>query len=226
MKLSVIIPTYNEEDTLEELVDRVLRVDVDKEVIIVDDGSTDGTSEILENLVRSDYVKVFYHPRNMGKGAAVRRGFREMKGEVAIIQDADLEYSPEEYPSLIELIAKGQADVVYGSRFLSGDNLFRPMQWFANRILTLVSNILFNAKLTDMETCYKVLKKEVLDTLALKSEGFNLEPEITAKVLKKGYLIQEVPISFRVRRSSEGKKITWIDGFRALWALIKYRFVD
>lgn len=227
MKISVIIPAYNESHTIQEIVNRVCATDLAEEIIIVDDGSTDGTREILSKMNHSDRVRVIYHERNQGKGAAVRTGIRGATGDLLIIQDADLEYDPREYPNLLKPILENLADVVYGSRFLGGAR--RPILFWnmvANKILTLMTNILYNNILTDMETGYKVFRRSVVENLPLHARGFEFEPEFTAKVLKRKVRIFEVPISFNPREYSEGKKIRLKDAFAAMWALLKYRFVD
>jgi len=233
MKLSVVIPVYNEINTIEEILSRVLDVDLPKEVIVVDDFSTDGTREFLrewetEKRKKSkDEVRIYYQPRNMGKGAALRSGFKEATGEIVIIQDADLEYHPREYPKLIEPILDGRADVVYGSRFLGTPRrvlMFRHT--LGNKLLTFLSNLCTDLNLTDMETGYKVFKKEVLEHLHLKSNRFGFEPEVTAKVAKMNYRIYEVPISYSGRDYWEGKKINWMDGLKAIFSIVRYNFFD
>jgi len=223
----VIIPCYNEITTIEEIVAAVKAVDIVYEIIIVDDGSTDGTRDILPRFDGDPMVHVIYHDHNQGKGAAVRTGFKAAKGEVMLIQDADLEYDPREYPSLLKPLEEGKVKVVYGSRFLGGP---RKTMFFwnmvANRGLTMITNILYNAILSDMETCYKVFRREVVNDLHLRSRRFEFEPEITAKVLKRGYRIYEVPISYNGREWNEGKKIKWTDAPIAAWTLIRYRFTD
>jgi len=226
LKLSVIMPCYNEKETIEEIVAQVLDVGLAYEILIVDDGSTDGTRDILPAL-ESDIVKVILHERNQGKGAAVSTGFRNATGDVFIIQDADLEYDPRDYPALIRPIQEGRAKVVYGSRFLGGP---RKTMFFwnmvANKFLTLVTNILYNTILSDMETCYKVFRADVVQDINIRSRRFDFEPEITAKVLKKHIRIYEVPISYNGREWDEGKKIRWYDGPIALWTLFRYRFTN
>ena len=224
--LSVVMPAYNEQATIEEIVRRVLAVPLRIELIIVDDGSTDGTRDILAGLANELPIKVFLQPRNAGKGAALRRGFQEVTGDLVVIQDADLEYSPEEFPDLISLICEGRADVVYGSRFLGRHRVFMFTHYAGNRFLTLVANVLYNTMLTDMETCYKVMRTEVLRSMTLESDGFGIEPELTAKIFKRHYRVYEVPITYDGRNYDEGKKITWRDGFVALWVLLKYRFTE
>ena len=230
-KLSIIIPAYNEEKTITEVINRVLKVplsNIKKEIIIVDDFSTDKTKETL-NKIKSDNIKLFYHQKNMGKGSAIRTALMHATGDIILIQDADLEYSPEDYSKLISPILDKKTDVVYGTRLSYIKSHKRNMYWlhyFGNWILTLITNILFNSRLTDMETCYKVFTKEVIENIKLKSKRFDFEPEITAKILKSRHKIYEVPIIFQARNFDEGKKITWRDGIKALYYLIKYRFVD
>ncbi|MBW1745405.1 MAG: glycosyltransferase family 2 protein [Deltaproteobacteria bacterium] len=228
MKISVVIPVYNEIDTIEELVSRVLMVAIKKEVIIVDNFSTDGTRERLKQVVQhQENVEVLYHNRNQGKGAALRTGFGSMTGDIVIIQNADLEYNPREYPKLLKPILDGQADVVYGSRFLGGPHrVLFFWHYVGNKFLTLISNILTNLNLTDMETCYKAFKRQILKDLNLKSNRFGFEPEFTAKVAEKGHRIYETPISYSGRTYSEGKKITWKDGIVAIFTILWFRFFD
>ena len=225
LKLSVVIPAYNEKGTIAEIIRRVKAVDVDKEIIIVDDYSTDGTREILKDLAARG-EKVFFHERNMGKGAALRTGFKHAAGDYIIVQDADLEYDPDDYLKLLAPVLKGRAEVVYGSRFTGEHRDMFFHHWVGNKFLTLVTNVLYNTTLSDMETCYKLFRADIIKSIDIKSDRFNFEPEITAKVLKKKVRIYEVPISYAGREFSEGKKITWADGFFAVWALIKYRFID
>jgi glycosyltransferase involved in cell wall biosynthesis len=224
--LSVVIPVYNEKDTIEEILSRVAAVPVRKEIIVVDDCSTDGTRAMLVDLQGRVGFRLFLQAHNQGKGAALRRGFAEVAGDVVIIQDADLEYSPEEYPELISLICEGRADVVYGSRFLGRHRVFLFTHYLGNRLLTLVTNVLYNTMLSDMETCYKVMRTEVLRSFSLRSNGFGIEPELTAKIFKRGYRVYEVPITYDGRGYDEGKKITWRDGVVALWVLLRYRFSE
>jgi glycosyltransferase involved in cell wall biosynthesis len=225
--LSVVIPVYNEFETVREVIERVLAVDIDKEIIIVDDGSTDGTISVLDEL-KSEYgVKVILHPKNMGKGAALRTGFKACQGDIVIVQDADLEYFPEEYPGLVEPIIKGWADVVYGSRFLgSRHRVLLYHHYLANITLTFLSNITTNLNLTDMETCYKVFKREVIQSIPLKQDQFGFEPEITAKIARRKLKVFEVSISYNGRTYEEGKKIGIKDAFVALWCIMRYAFVD
>jgi len=224
--LSVIMPVYNEEGTIEEIVSRVLAVPLPIELIVVDDGSTDKTRALLSKLAEGRQLKVFLQDENRGKGAAVRKGFAEASGDIFIIQDADLEYSPEEYPELIELIVRGKADAVYGSRFLGRHRAFLFTHYLGNRFLTLVTNVLYNTILTDMETCFKAIRADRVRQMTLRSNRFGIEPEITAKLFKMGCRVYEVPITYEGRGYEEGKKISWKDGLEALWVLLKYRVVD
>lgn len=250
MKLSVLIPCYNEIETIREIVARVCAVDVrlkvrdghfglpvgpdgmveltvEKEVVIVDDGSADGTRDILPELAGRPGVFVHYHARNRGKGAAVRTAIEHATGDIMLVQDADLEYDPRDYPALLQPIIEGRSQVVYGSRFLGGPRkamLFWHM--LGNKSLTLFTNILFDTILSDMETCYKVFTREVAQQLRLKSPGWGFDPEITAKILKRGYRIYEVPISYTGREYDEGKKISWRDGLTVMWTLLKYRLTE
>ena len=228
-KISVVMPVYNEEAFIEEVVARVLKTGIPQELIIVDDGSTDGTRELLKRLTpRQDNIKcdirVIFQERNMGKGAALRRGFQEVSGDVVILQDADMEYDPNEYPKLLAPIRDGKADVVYGSRFVGGEAHRVLYFWHmvGNKFLTMLSNMFTNLNLTDMETCYKVFRKEVIDKITVEEDRFGFEPEITAKVAKLGVRIYEVGISYSGRSYSEGKKIGWKDGFRSIYCIMKY----
>jgi len=227
MRLSVIIPIYNEENTLGELIKRVQDTGLADEIILVDDGSQDGTREILKQYQENSIIKIIIHKKNQGKGAAVRTGLEEASGDVILIQDADLEYNPRDYPELLRPIIEGDADVVYGSRFLGASRRV-AMFWHmvANKLLTLMTNILYDTILTDMETGYKVFRREVVEDMPLHARRFEFEPEFTAKILKRDYRIFEVPITFNPRDYEEGKKIGLKDAFEAVWALIKYRFVD
>ncbi len=224
--LSVVMPVYNERGTIDEIIGRVMRVPMRIELIVVDDCSVDGTRDRLQDLQRRYGFKLVLQPRNAGKGSALRRGFQEVTGDVVVIQDADLEYSPEEYPDLIGLISQGRADVVYGSRFIGRHRVFLFTHYAGNRLLTLITNVLYNTMLTDMETCYKMMRSEVLRSMRLESDGFGIEPEMTAKIFKRGFRVYEVPITYDGRGYEEGKKITWRDGLVALWVLIKYRFTE
>ena len=224
--LTILMPVFNERGTIEEIVHRVLAIKMRIELIVVDDVSTDGTLEVLDRLQKELGFILLRQPRNGGKGAALRRGFGVVTGDMVIIQDADLEYSPEEYPLLTHLITSGRADVVFGSRFLGTHRVFLLTHYLGNRLLTFMTNLLYNTMLTDMETCYKVMRTDVLRSMELKSDGFGIEPEITAKVFKRRYRVYEVPITYDGRGYDEGKKITWRDGIIALWVLVKYRFSE
>lgn len=228
MRLSIVMPAFNERHTIRDIVRRVLAVDlgaIDKELIIVDDGSTDGTREVLREVEGTCGVRVVYHERNLGKGAAVARGFREATGDIVLVQDADLEYNPEEYPTLLGPILDDDADVVFGSRFLGSPRGHRVLYFrhaLGNRLLTFVSNVFTNLNLTDMETGYKVMRREVADRLDLRSQRFGIEPEITSKVARMGLRIYEVPISYRGRTYAEGKKIGFLDAVQALWTIVRF----
>jgi glycosyltransferase involved in cell wall biosynthesis len=246
LKLSIIIPVYNEAATLREILRRVRAVKVvvpagfdadgndnqhvrlEKEIIVVDDGSQDGSHQIVQEEAARGDLRVFYHEHNQGKGAAVRTGLQNASGDFIIIQDADLEYDPREYRLLLQPMLEGRADVVYGSRFRGGPTkTMFFMHMLGNRLLTLVTNILYDTIISDMETCYKCFRAEVIRGIPLHARGFEFEPEVTAKVLKRGHRIYEVPISYTGREFNEGKKISpWRDGLKAAWTLIKYRFVD
>jgi glycosyltransferase involved in cell wall biosynthesis len=228
MKLSVVMPVYNEAATIREIVARVLAAPYDKELIIVDDGSTDGTRELLKAMEQEPNVRVLYHDRNRGKGAALRTGFAHVTGDVVIIQDADLEYDPRDYPKLLEPLEDGRADVVYGSRFLGCGPHRVLLFWHfvGNRFLTLLANAVNDLNLSDMETCYKAFRAEILQWLKIKSNGFTFEPEFTAKVAKRRLRIYEVSVSYSGRTYAEGKKITWKDGLATLWAIIRFRLFD
>ena len=230
--ISVLIPVYNEVQFLTQLLAKVDAVDLcglSKEIILVDDGSTDGTRDLLKQLEtdRPDY-KIYFHPKNMGKGAALRTAVNYATGDIIIIQDADLEYDPVDYPELIQLIIDDRADVVYGSRLSSGKPVraFNILHYFGNKFLTLLTNLLYNTTLTDMETCYKAFRADVIKSITIRSNRFDFEPEITAKVLKNGYYLYEAPISYFGRNPEDGKKITWRDGIWAVWALVRFRFMD
>jgi glycosyltransferase involved in cell wall biosynthesis len=217
---------YNERQTIDEIVRRVLAVPLRIELIVVDDCSTDGTREQLLALRQELGFVLLQQPRNAGKGAALRTGFAHVTGDVVVIQDADLEYSPEEYPDLIELICSGRADVVYGSRFLGRHRVFLFNHYLGNRLLTLLTNVLYNTMLTDMETCFKAMRADVLRSMTLRSNRFGIEPELTAKIFKRGYRVYEIPITYDGRGYDDGKKITWRDGISAIWTLVKFRFID
>jgi glycosyltransferase involved in cell wall biosynthesis len=228
MKLSIVMPAYNEATTLREIVSRVLAVDlpgIEKELLIVDDGSTDGTREVLRELDGTGGLRALFHPRNIGKGAAVRTGMRASTGEVVLIQDADLEYDPREYPILLRPILEGEADVVYGSRFLGTSTGHRVLYFWhsvGNRMLTLMSNVFTDLNLTDMETCYKAMTREVVDRLDIRSERFGIEPEITCKVARMKARIYEVPVSYHGRTYEEGKKIGLTDAIQAVWTILRF----
>jgi glycosyltransferase involved in cell wall biosynthesis len=245
-KVSVVIPVYNEKATIDEILRRVLETEIRKEVIVVDDFSTDGTRQILESMAALQAhgetsapardgedsipladLRFFFQTVNQGKGAALRRGFAEVTGDIVIVQDADLEYDPKDYPKLLEPILDGRADVVYGSRFLGGPQRVHYFRHYvANKALTMLSDIFSNLKLTDMETCYKVMLTPVLRGMTLKSNRFGFEPEVTAKIAKGNWRVYEVPISYAGRTYEEGKKITWKDGVMALWCIVRYTFSD
>jgi glycosyltransferase involved in cell wall biosynthesis len=224
--LSVVMPVFNEIETIDEIVTRVLAVPMRTELIVVDDHSTDGTRERLVALQQRHRFTLLLQDTNQGKGAALRRGFTAVSGDLVVIQDADLEYSPEEFPELVELIVDGRADVVFGSRFLGRHRVFLFTHYMGNRLLTFLTNLLYNTMLTDMETCYKVMRREVLQSMTLRSNGFGIEPELTAKIFKRKYRVYEIPITYAGRTYEEGKKITWKDGVVALWVLLRYRVSD
>ncbi len=225
VKLSVIIPVYNERETFPLLVQKVKQVDLSMELVVVDDYSTDGTRDIIKKM-ENELDHISFHDHNRGKGAAIRTGLKLVSGNVVVIQDADLEYDPEDYFKLLKPIISGKAEVVYGSRFTGERRDMFITHWMGNRLLTFITNILYGTTLSDMETCYKMFKIQAMEGIHINSDRFNVEPELTAKFLKKGIRIYEVPISYAGREYHEGKKITWRDGFNALWALIKYRFTD
>lgn len=241
-RLSLVVPVYNERSTIEEILLRVQAVDYDKEIVVVDDGSTDGTRQFLEALgrarssnpavmrlpftgrdLRADNVRVFLQDRNRGKGAALRRGFAAARGDIVIVQDADLEYDPQEYGRLTDPIEKGVADVVYGSRFLGGPHrVLFFWHYVGNRVLTTFSNMFTNLNLSDVWTCYKAFRREVLESIRLQEDRFGFEPEVTARVARGGWRVYEVPISYYGRTYAEGKKITWRDGMKAIWCVLRY----
>ncbi len=224
--LSVIVPVYNERRTLAEILRRIRAVELPNlsvEVVVVDDGSSDGSDKVLSALQDST-VRVITHPKNRGKGAAIASGLDAVRGDLVLVQDADLEYDPDDWHRLLDPIIKGKAQVVYGSRFTGERKNMFPSHWMGNRLLTLVTNVLYRSTLSDMETCYKLFDRRVLEGITIESTRFEFEPEITAKILRRGYRIYEVPISYSGRERSEGKKISWRDGFGALRTLVKYRF--
>ncbi len=229
-KLSIVMPVYNEKDTLKTILEKVEEVDlgdIEKEIILVDDASKDGTTDILKELqAQKPYLKIAFKPQNSGKGASLKQGFALSTGDYVIVQDADLEYEPEEYKKLIKVVDENIADVVYGSRFSGNYEDMTNLHYFGNKILTLSTNIFFGVMLTDMETCYKLIPGEFARKVDIKSNRFNFEPEITAKILKSSMRIKEVPISYKGRSHSEGKKITWRDGISALSTLIRFRFFN
>jgi glycosyltransferase involved in cell wall biosynthesis len=223
--LTVIMPVFNERSTVAEVVRRMRAVELPftLQVIVVDDGSSDGSDKVLR-AIEDSTIRVIRHEHNQGKGAAIRTGLAEARGDLLLIQDADLEYDPQDWPKLLKPILDGKARVVYGSRFTGERKNMLPLHWFGNRLLSLVTNMLYNSTLSDMETCYKLFDAQVLEGITIASNRFDFEPEITAKVLRRGHRIYEVPISYAGREPDEGKKITWRDGFSALRALIKFRF--
>ena len=228
MKLSVVIPAYNEKNTIQEIISRVKAVDdIDKEIIIVDDGSKDGTADILKDMkVKDSSLKVLFKEKNAGKGDSLRVGFAQTTGDYVIVQDADLEYDPKDYRVLLRALEEDKVDVVYGSRFSGNYEDMSSLHYIGNKVLTLATNILFGVTLTDMETCYKLMPGDFVRELNLKSSRFDFEPEITAKILKSGLKIKEIPISYKGRTHNEGKKITWRDGLTAIWTLVKFKFTD
>lgn len=223
--LTVVMPVYNEVGTVVQVIDRVLGLDLDVELVVVDDGSTDGTREVLAELDREG-VRVVLQEKNQGKGAAVRAGYQHARGEIVTIQDADLELNPAEIPALLQPILDGTADVVYGSRFVHGWSHRSWINAFANRFLSGLTNVLYGTRIRDMEACYKVFRTELLTRFTLRANRFDFEPEITAKLSKMGLKIVELPVSYKPREFTDGKKIHWKDGFEAIWTLIKYRFID
>jgi glycosyltransferase involved in cell wall biosynthesis len=226
-KLSVIVPVFDERNTVVEIIRRMRQVELplDLEIVVVDDGSTDGTRAVLRQLGDST-VRVLTHDVNRGKGAAIRTGLAHVTGDLVLVQDADLEYDPEDWPKLLAPIQSGKAQVVYGSRFTGERRNMLFLHWVGNRFLSLVTNVLYNTTLSDMQTCYKLFERSLLDGITLRAERFEFEPEVTAKILRRGIRIYEVPISYTGREFDEGKKITWRDGVTALWTLVKYRIVD
>ena len=222
--LSVVMPVFNERETIDEIIERVLAISLTIQLIVVDDCSSDGTRERLIELREQYGFTLLLQDRNQGKGAALRRGFSAITGDIVVIQDADLEYSPEELPQLADLIVEGRADVVFGSRFLGRHRVFFFTHYLGNRVLTLLTNVLYNTMLTDMETCYKMMRREVVEGLRLESNGFGIEPELTAKIFRRGCRVYEVPITYDGRSYEEGKKIGWKDGIVAIWVLLRHRF--
>jgi len=226
-KLSVIVPVYDERNTVAEIVRRMRAVDIpmEREFVLVDDGSTDGTRAVLQQLTDST-VRVITHDVNTGKGAAIRSGLAHVTGDLVLVQDADLEYDPEDWPKLLNPLLRGKARVVYGSRFTGERRNMLFLHWMGNRFLSLVTNVLYNTTLSDMETCYKLFDRTLLDGITLRAQRFEFEPEVTAKILRRGIRIYEVPISYTGREFDEGKKITWRDGFKAMFVLVRVRFSD
>lgn len=225
LKLSVIMPIYNEKRTLKQIIKKVQNVPIKKEIIMVDDGSSDGTRSILKNYEDVSNIKIIYHSKNMGKGKAIRTAIKKISGDIAIIQDADLEYEPMDYLKLVEPIKKGKAQVIYGSRVLNQENEYSYNSFLlGGKLVTFIANILFSQKLTDEPTCYKVFDSKLLKSIKLECKGFEFCPEVTAKIAKKGIKVNEIPIKYYPRNFEEGKKITWYDGLKAIWVLFKYRF--
>ncbi|MBX2860424.1 MAG: glycosyltransferase family 2 protein [Vampirovibrio sp.] len=231
-RISILVPVYNEVNFIRQILDKVMAVDflgLEKEIIIVDDGSDDGTRDVVKALGEENPAyKVFFHAKNMGKGAALRTALNYVTGDIVVIQDADLEYDPADYPELIRLIVEDRADAVYGTRLVPGKAVraFNIWHYMGNKMLTLVTNLLYNTTLTDMETCYKAFRVDVIKSIRIRSNRFDVEPELTAKILKQGYHLYEAPISYYGRDPEEGKKITWVDGIWALQALLKFRVMD
>jgi len=228
MKLSIVIPVFNEASTIKEVIGLIKTLEFNKEIIIVDDNSTDGTKEILKNLLDEE-IKVIYHDKNYGKGVALRSGFKNVTGDIVVIQDADLEYDPKYFIQMIEEMKNSGVEVVYGSRFMNAGFLhlkhpFYITHFIGNKFLNLVLNLLYGTNISDMETCYKMFTRKALEKMELRSKSFEIEPEITVQLLKNGFYIKEVPISYRPRDYKQGKKIHWIDGFMALFVLLKYKF--
>jgi glycosyltransferase involved in cell wall biosynthesis len=224
--LSVLMPVYNEERTLRQVVEAVQAVALDKEIILVDDGSRDASPQIIDELADGARIRAYHHARNQGKGAAVRTAVSHARGQLVVIQDADLEYDPQDYHALVAPLLAGKADVVFGSRAFSSHSAYSFWFVLGNRLVTLATNVLYNCYISDMETCYKVMRREILQGLRLRSRGFEIEPEITAKLVKRGHRIYEVPISYAARSREEGKKLTWTDGITAIRTLVRYRFGD
>ena len=226
MEVSIIIPVYNEKNTIQQVIEQVQQAPYEKEIIIVDDGSSDGTRDILQQSQWPENVHIYYHAQNMDKGAGIRTAVQHASKDVIVIQDADLEYDLKDLEVVLKPIADGKADVVYGSRFLGIHRAFLFWHYLGNKLLTFITNVLYNNRLTDMETGYKAFRAPILKSMTIRSNRFDFEPEITAKVLKRDYRIYEVPIYYAGRDFAEGKKITWRDAFPALWALLTYRFID
>src|SRR3990170_2460276 len=225
MKISVVMPVYNEFKTIREIIARVRAVEMDKEIICIDDASTDGSTRILQEEAAAGNIRALFHDKNMGKGAAVRTGLQAITGDIVIIQDADLEYDPEDYYALVRPILRGKAQVVYGSRFLGEHKAMYFWHAVGNNLLTLVTNVLYDSTLTDMETCYKVFPREIARKINLKANRWGFDPEITAKIMRMGHRVYEVPVSYTGREFSEGKKISWREALPILYTLVKYRFV-